>query len=430
MAFWQFNKVAPDRRQVDPPTVQGIEFLPGAGGIALVKWNDAIAAREAMTHPIVYRALNKLAEAVQQVKWYAEIDEEAPKADQRQKEKIVENINDLLHNPNDNMSPAMLRYWMALNYASFGRVPLKVSFSATEPDRPNGIYPLEADKVSVISNNRGTPAKYKYGSGQSAEEYVSRYFWKPSERKGFVDQIWKPGFTGYQHRDDSNTPLNAIGLPAQVVKALLIRAIKTANGHPNVRYLVTCSRTLTEAQKKALSDHLNEEHGADGPSAGKIPILQNASDVVIHKLDNDLSDIHSKTPSDDMARLVFGAFGIPIALAGMGASDGAKFASNYVESRLSFWEDTIIPGYVSPLISQGMTRLICPRGVVIRADLDSIPALVAGRMLAMKNASEVNFLTTDEKRKLFGFEPTTDIPQALGTAPAAPTAPNGSGENV
>jgi phage portal protein BeeE len=133
-------------------------------------------------------------------------------------------------------------------------------------------------------------------------------------------------------------------------------------------------------------------------------------------------------PSDDMARLIFGAFGIPIALAGMGAADGAKFAGNYVESRAAFWEDTIIPDYVSPLM-QGMTRLLCPTGVRIVADLDEIPALKKSRVTSMVEADGIGFLTTNEKRELYGWEETNAIP-ATDTPPATGADNNGDNDDA
>jgi hypothetical protein len=326
----------------------------------------------------------------------------------------------------------MFRYWMGLTYATYGRIPLRITMGAVDPTTANALYPLDAGYVFAKMNTRGAIDAYEYGSGNEKTLFPSMSVYKNKPTKnGFVAQFWKPGLKGYHHKDDGNSPLQSLGLPAQVIKSLLRRAIATAEGHPNVRYMVTCSKTLTNAQKEALRNHLNEDHGVNGPDAGKIPILQNAADVVIHKLDNDLSDIHSKMPSDDMARLIFGGFGIPIALAGMGAADAAKFASNYVESRSAFWEDTIVPGYITP-IAVGLTQALCPVGLVIVPDLDSVPAMMAARLTSMKDLKDVTFLTTSEKRALFDYAPTTSIPEytaAKATPPApADPAPNPGGQ--
>lgn len=411
MARWNlFQKAAVDRKPSDTPKHYDTFYLNSGMGVALVKCNDTIMAKSAMSHPIVYRALNKIAESVQQVAWFAEEDPTATASERRDKTTFIAHLNSVLRNPNNDMTPEMVRYWMALNYASYGRIPLKVSFSAMDPKMPSGLFPLQAEYTTAKYNNQASVVEYEYGAGTEKQLYTSRHVWKVGTKGGFVDQIWKPAFRGHQHPEEVNSPLRAIGLPAQVIRSLLIRAIQTAEGHPNVRYLVTCDRVLTENQKKALRAHLNEDHGTDGPDAGKVPVLNNVGNLEIHKLDNDLSDIHSKMPSDDMARLIFGAFGIPIALAGMGAADGAKFAGNYSESRLSFWQDTVLPGYITPIFS-GLTRMLCPPGVRISPDLDSIPALLVGRIYAMKEANGVMFLTTTEKRALFGFEKNDALPE-------------------
>lgn len=414
MLWKRLRKAAPDRDPADAPQQPEVFYLSSGIGVALVKWNDHIAANAAMKHPIVYRALNKIAESVQQVRWYAELDENATREDRQSKATFIRELQGLLDNPHEELTAEMLRYWMALNYACYGRVPLRIGTSAIANKAATGLYPLEARYTRVKLDKTGIAYEYQYGEGEEKQLFPSRtkYAKSPTSR-GFVDQIWKPALRGYQHKDEHNSPLGAIGLPAQVIRSLLYRAIQTAEGHPNVRYLVTCSRTLTESQLKTLKKYLNQDHGVEGPDGGRIPILQNAADITIHKLENDLSDIHSKMPSDDMARLIFGAFGIPIALAGMGAADGAKFAGNYIESRQAFWQDTIIPGYDTPL-RRGLTRMLCPAGVTIKADYDSIPALVAGRISAMKEASELSFLTTNEKREMFGWEATSDIPATAG----------------
>lgn len=411
--MWPFVKKA-QPVPTDAPTQPQILHLRNGTAAMVIQWNEAIQMTQAMRHPIVYRVLDKIATSVQQLRWIVKVDTNASAVDQRGKETFIRELGGLLATPNGSMSAPMLRYWMALNYAGYGRVPLKISFAAMDQKKPNGIYPLDTRYVKVTQNDRGVPIRYAYGTGTESVTYPS----KQSANAGasFVEQIWKPGLSGFMNKDDHNTPLGAVGLPAEVIRLLLVRALETASGRPNVRYLVTCGKTLTPDQLQSLSEHLNKDYAVgSGEDSGGIPVLQNVPDFKIHELKNDLSDIHSKMPSDDMARLIYGAFGIPIALAGMGAADAAKFAGNYIESRQSFWEDTVIPGYASPLF-EGLTKLLCPPGVVITPDYDSVPALVHGRMLSMRNAASVPFLTTNEKRDMFGFEPTDEIPATSTSA--------------
>lgn len=413
------TKAAPERSPTDAPLQSQVMYLSSGIGVAIVTWNDRIAAAKAMKHPIVHKALDKIASSVQQCRFLVMEDENTTTTERSGNASKMKKLQILLDNPNDEMSAPMWRYWMGLTYATYGRIPQRLTMSALDPTLANGLYPLDAGEVFAKQNQRGVITKYEYGQGETKQTFPSLSTFKQNPTaNGCVIQFWKPGLKGYQHHQDGNSPLQSLGLPAQVITSLLRRAIQTAEGHPNVRYMVTCEKTLTDPQKEALRKHLNEDHGINGPDAGKIPILQNVGKIEIHELKNDLSDIHSKMPSDDMARLIFGGFGIPIALAGLGAADAAKFAGNYIESRAAFWEDTIVPGYLSPMAT-GLTQALCPPGLKVVPDLDTVPAMMAARILKMKELKDVTFLTTTEKRSLFGYETTTLIPEV----PAPKQAP-------
>lgn len=399
------------RTPADAPVHPEVITLRSGYSFALVRWNERIAANAALKHPIVYRALDKVCTAFSQIEWRAEVDPKAPAATQRDKVTVIDRLNTMLFSPHDELSRSDLRYWMALNYACYSRVPGLIGMSAMNPDTPNAIYPLDAVHVDAVRNARGIVTEFKYGPVGSEVTYPTKDRAGPGNQ--FAFQIWKPGLKGIDSNTESpNSPLSAIGLPSQVVKALLLRAIATAEGHPNVRYLVTADATLNEAQKAALRDHLDTS-GADDINAGDIPILNNVPGLQIHKLDNDLSDIHSKVPMDDMQRLIFGAFGIPIALAGIGASDAAKFTGNFDSSRASFYEDTIGPSYAVPIFA-GLTRTLCPVGVRIAPVYDEIPVMRERRVQSMNNLDGVSFLTTNEKRDMFSLEQTTELPATTG----------------
>lgn len=415
------SKALPQRGPTDAPKHPQIVYLNGGVGAMIVTWNDYIQAEAALRHPVISRGINKIAESVQQARFVAVEDERAPPAQRSGKKTLIDDLQALLDSPNDNMSSPQFRYWMSINWTCYGRVPIRFGVSGMDRTRVNGMYPLEARLTKSHLDQRGAVKWYEYGQNSDTQRYDSHHTWlgKASKGGGYADQIWRVGLRGYQHKDDRNNVLCSIGLPAEVIRLLLVRAAQTAAGHPNVRYLVTTSRTLTDKQKEAVRKHLNGDHGVDGGESGKIPILNNAADVTIHKLDNDLSDIHSKVPVDDMTRMIFGALGIPIALAGLGAADAAKFAGNFKESRMSFWQDTIVPGHLTPL-SWGLTDFLCPPGVCIKPDLDHVPAMQEARAQSMKDVQDIRFLTTTEKRAMFGLDPNDALPEDT-SGPKAPT---------
>jgi phage portal protein BeeE len=123
-----------------------------------------------------------------------------------------------------------------------------------------------------------------------------------------------------------------------------------------------------------------------------------------------------------MTRQIAGVFGVPVALLGLGSADAAKYASNYVESRLSYWQDTVVPCYLIP-IAAGMTQSICPPGARICFDLDAVPALWEGRANLGKTISQVTFLSNNEKREILGFEPMAGEDKLPVDAPAVMPPP-------
>lgn len=406
------RKAQPVRPAKDQPA-SGASLWIG-GKRASVSYRDAVNAQQAMVHPVLFRILNKIAISVASVQWYIDDDPNA-KPVEKVSVKVKKQLNDLLHSPNDVLAEDQLRYWMALSFASYGRIPLKIGVNTD--GIANGIYGLDAQYVRAERDTRGIIKAYKYGTTDENSEtlLIRRLAEKQENKPSYGHEIFTPNLGGAYAIGQNMTPLQACGLPADVINLLLRRAADTAAGHPNMKYIVAAEKTLTKGQKGALKETIEAAETGDDES-GHILFLYNTK-IDLHKLDNDLNDIHSKMPMDDMARMLAGLFGVPVALLGLGAADGAKFAGNYSESRESFWEDTIIPSYLTP-IATGLTAAICPYGCRVRFDYDTIEALNVARATRAKLLEKVTFLDENEKRDLCGFGPRTSATPAL--APPAP----------
>lgn len=393
------KKASPERKPSDDPQ-RHVLLTMGGTSKSVVTYAQASNAKEAMQHFVAYRCINKIAEAVQSVDWYV-----SPVRGIGKSKDEMAKITATLRSPNDTMSAGQLRYWMAANRAVYGRVPFKVGVGSQ--GYPNAIYPLRAEYFKAIISKSGAIEAYEYGSGENADKMQPR---RKAEANGkfsgsFAAQIVRPNLEGSWIEGLSNTPLNSIGLPAEITRLLMHRAVETAAGHPNSKYIISSEKALTKQQFDGVQEHI-ESSQSGGSESGNILLLDGVT-VNVTKLDNDLSDIHSKMPMDDMARHIAGAFGVPIALLGLGAADGAKFASNFGESRRAFYEDTIIPGYLQP-IAEGLTAALCSDGYEIKFDLDSIEALADGRVAKAERLSKVDFLTENEKRELCGFAPRSE----------------------
>jgi len=408
-----------DRNPTDDPT-RLLSTSLGRQTIKGISYTQSLAAEQAMIHPVVFRCIDKIATSVAAVDWYVR-----KKEGTGRDKALTSKISDVLESPNGYMTAGELRYWLAMTRAVFGRVPFKVGVG-TE-GKPNALYPLKASFFETVLTDRGLIKHYKYGTASNHEILSTRENATDGTNgqgrmtKSYAWEIIKPNLSGSPTAKGFNTPLDAIGYPAEIIALLLKRAIDSAAGQPNSKYIVGSEKTLTEDQEKFIQDFL-EDTTPGGDEGGAVLVISNTK-IDVHELDNNLSDIHSKLPMDDMARHIAGSFGIPISLLGLSAQDGAKFAGNYLESRRSFWEDTIIPGYLVP-IQQGLSQALCDEGHEIVFDLDTIPALEEVKADRAVKLNKVEFLTEDEKRQMCGFPPLTPEQKAALRAQNASRKPN------
>lgn len=396
------KKARPVRDLLQDPSRHVLRMFTTAE-IRGTSYSEVMEAEAAMRHPVVARCLHKIALAVQDVPWYIVQD---PNSSEKLDKKMAKQVQDVLDHPNDTMSASQLRYWLGINKAVYNRFAVKVGAATT--GGPNAIYPLSQGHFKTKFKRNGLIDKYTYGP-QGEESLQTRRQADPR-----FDGTFKNAF-GYEYVTPSvegimdpvkmlssrnNSPLSSIGYPAQIVKLLLQRAYDTASGQPNVKYVISGEKTLTGEQEDELEDELNDRKpGAE--ESGNVLFLANTS-IKIDTLKNGMEDIHSKIPMDDMSRIIYSNWGIPVALAGIGSSDAAKFAGNYESSRRSFFEDTIIPNYLGP-IADGLTEALAPPGGMIIFDLDEIPGLADARANKAKTLQGVDFLTKEEKRILCSF---------------------------
>jgi hypothetical protein len=401
------QKARPVRNILEDPSRHVLKMF-ASGTRRGVTYENLLAAERAMSHPVVFRCLHKIALAVQDVPWYIEQD---PNSKDKLNKELAKKVQDVLDHPNDTMSASQLRYWLGLNKAVYGRYALKIGALTT--GGPNAIYPLSQGQFKTKFKSNGTIDKYVYGNN-SEESLQTRRQVDPK-----FDGTFKQAF-GYEYVTPSveglmdplrmvngknNTPLNAIKTPADIIQLLLERAHDTASGQPNVKYVISGEKTLTSDQEDELEAEF-DDHKVGEEESGNILFLANTS-VKIDTLKNGMEDIHTKIPMDDMCRMIYSNMGIPVALAGIGSSDAAKFAGNYEASRRSFFEDTIIPNYLGP-IADGMTEAFCPPGGKIIFDLDAIPGLADARANKAKTLQGVDFLSKPEKRILCSFPATEE----------------------
>lgn len=402
-------------------------------GVPLIHPETLFHAAVAMQHPVVYRCVNRIADAVASVRFRVR-KKLAPGSAPRQIVDATEKqVQTVLDAPCDDFSAHHVWYWAACNFAVYGNIPVKVG--RTWDGMPNAIYPLSNVSAEVVGDAAGRIIGYSFASGDGPSfQLPSRQVVEAAERSGantrsaargapWAAVIAKPGLDILAL---DNSPTRAAVLPVELFTLLMERGRETASGTANKKYLIATDRAMTVDQEDQVFQMFQDSR-VGGPRSGQVGFVSGSNPQVI-ALDNDLSDLHSKLPLDDMTRQICGIWGVPAALMGLGGSDNAKYAGNFAESRSAFWEETVVPGYAAP-IADGLTAALCPDGYEVYADLDSVEALRDARMRRMQAAGEVPFITPNEKRKMFDFPPIAggDVlpppPAMTAQTQAAPSRP-------
>lgn len=415
--MWSWIKKAPKRDVADEP--MSPIFTIAGQPIRVISSSAVMTAEEAQRRcPQLYRVTHLVASSAQAVPWFCEIDPMVGVSEQAAPS-AIKAINSLLKSPNDNFTPENMRYWMTLNLMLYSRVHFKVGVGTA--GMPNGIYPLATKYMKGVPNSRGTIDTYIYGDGTPQEQkYPSKRKAAPGE--SYAAEISFPSLSGLVEYNKAPAAIESLMVPLAIITCLMQRAYDTASGHPNIKYVVTSDKTLTKQQVEALKTHL-ESAGPGEEGSGTVLFLYNTK-IEVHTLDNKLSDIHSKIPLDDMTRIIAGVFGVPVALLGLSNADSAKYSNNYQQSRLALWQDTVVPTYISPMAA-GLSACLCPYGSRISFDYDAIPALWEGRANLGQTLSHVNFLTTNEKREILGFEEDNTLPSLIGSTTSTPIPTDG-----
>jgi phage portal protein BeeE len=373
-------------------------------GVPILSPETHFQASQAMSHPGVYRIVNKIAESVAVVDWKVRKKQAKGDPPRMIMDATEKQLQAVLDAPSDEVAPYAFKYWMAANYAVFGHIPVKVG--RTWDGMTNALYPLRNVQAQVVGDEKGNIAAYRFISGDgpqfdlpSPHEIRRRERAGANTREAYACVIAKPGLDILSL---DNSPTRAATLPIETYLLLLQRARETAGGAPNKRYIIATDGNLTTEQEDQVYAMMNDSR-VGAARSGQIGLI-NGTKVEIVPLDDDWSDIHTKMPSDDMMRVLAGIWGMPAQLLGLGGADAAKYAANYIEGRSAFYEDTLIPGYLKPF-EEGFTQAICPPGYEIYFDVDSLEPLRDARVRRMTAASKITFITDNEKRALFDMEP-------------------------
>jgi hypothetical protein len=433
LSFWNdlSIKLGVSRAPVRNPNSDPVKdmrgfWANGIDGLAPVSYEQIFKVQYALRHPAIFRCVDKIASCVQEAPLIAR---KIPKEEGvifTRTDATTKALQSVLDNPNDDFNRIQFKYWSALNLALYGQFFLKIGRNSIL--LPNAIYPLQTQNTTILLTKNGRIRGYRMltADGLGHSDIPTRKVVEGEElNKTSVGLAW--GHHIFRPSEDvlklQNSPLAAATQPADIIGLLLARARDTASGSPNIKHIVTTDASVTKEQEDSLMEMFRKAV-ADGEKSGQVGFISGTG-IKIEKLDNGLTDIHSKLPMDDMFRMCGAIFGVPMALLGISAADGSKFASNFVESRLAFVQDTVIPSYLHP-IECGLTEALCPPGYEIVFDRDNIQALNDERVNKALKLKDIPFLTDEEKRIACDY-PAKPIHGTIPPTPSNFTKPSADG---
>lgn len=180
-------------------------------------------------------------------------------------------------------------------------------------------------------------------------------------------------------------------------------AILQNGGRPSGCLIVKNSENLTHEQREQLRTDIRAAYSGTANS-GKVMVLEGGLEW--KEMGMSLKDLDFNEGKNLTAREIAQAFGVPAVLIGI---KGDTAFTSYKEARLHFWEDTVLP--LADLIRTEFSSWLSEKfnqEIEISFDLDAVHALASKREMLWNQVSNSDFLTINEKRKLFGYSPLED----------------------
>ena len=259
---------------------------------------------------------------------------------------------------------------------------------------PRELHVLRSDRMSAVPGTDGWPVAYEYKVGSRKHQFDMRQDFAPILHvKAFHPQDDHYGLSPMQA---AASALDVHNSASKWSKALLDNAARPSGAI--VYKGADGMGSLATDQYNRLIDEL-ESHHQGAQNAGRPMLLEGGLDW--KPMGFSPSDMEFQKTKESAAREVALAFGVPPMLLGL---PGDNSYSNYQEANRAFYRLTILPlvaktleavtGWLSPLFGEGL---------VLKADLDGIPALSVEREAQWRRISTAEFLTSAEKRLMLGL---------------------------
>ncbi len=260
---------------------------------------------------------------------------------------------------------------------------------------PVELHVLRSDRMSVVPGADGWPKAYDYTAGGKTHRFAAEAI---CHIKSFHPQDDHYGFSPLQaaamaidvHNSASRWSKSLLDNAARPSGALVW---KGGDGHG----------VMAEDQFRRLSDEI-EQNYRGARNAGRPMVLEGGLDW--KPMGFSPSDMEFQKTKEAAAREIALAFGVPPMLLGI---QGDATYSNYQEANRAFYRLTVLPlvTRVAAAVSEWLASF-AGEELMLKPDLDQVPALAAERDAQWTRVSRAEFLTDAEKRALLGLPERVD----------------------
>lgn len=260
---------------------------------------------------------------------------------------------------------------------------------------PAELYALRPDRMRVIPGADGWPEAYEYAVGAKKV----RFDMSPEAQPILHLKTFHPldDHYGMSPMEAAMASVDIHNSAGGWSKALLDNAARPSGA---IVYRAADGGTMTESQYRRLVEELEENHQG-ARNAGRPMLLEGGLDwKPMGFSPSDMEFLQTKTAA---ARDIAIAFGVPPMLLGI---PGDATYANYQEANRAFYRQTVLP-LVSKVAAGFAAWLSAQAGepIVLKPDLDALPALAPEREALWRRVSEADFLSEDEKRAMLGLPP-------------------------
>ena len=259
---------------------------------------------------------------------------------------------------------------------------------------PVELHVLRSDRMSVVPGADGWPVAYEYAVGGRKHRFAMTGDATPiCHIKSFHPQDDHYGLSPLQAAASAIDVHNAA---SRWSKGLLDNAARPSGAI--VYSGAEGQGTMTSDQYDRLV-HEMESHHQGARNAGRPMLLEGGLDW--KPMGFSPSDMEFQKTKEAAAREIATAFGVPPMLLGI---PGEATYANYQEANRAFYRLTVLPlaTRVTAAFGEWLSAL-AGDAVVLKPDLDQVPALATERDQQWRRVVEADFLTDAEKRRLLGL---------------------------